>query len=361
MTEIRVIDSGACDRFFIHSVYEALAVVGEGNTLHLCYPESPYVSVGVHQVIDREIDTEYCEDMGIPFIRRDVGGGAVYLEPDQFFYHLVMRKEDTSGDIPAFYRRFLTPTVDVYQHYGLPAEYKPVNDVVIAGRKASGNAAKSVGDCILLVGNVIQAFDAKTAARLIRTSSEKYRDKIAATMEDYMTSLAKELGEAPSKEEIKEHYLRSYREMGFDLVEGTLSSEEKRIQKDIAEKLKSKEYLHAPRLRHPLLYKGVEASAAKIAGGIVVFEAAVKADKLVRVVLAAKDGVIDDISITGDFFVSPPSAVTDLEKELKGTGIEKESLTSTLTRFFATQDVNLAGFQIENLVAAILKAKKRSD
>ncbi len=359
--QLRVVDSGACDRFFIHSVYEALAAVGDGNTLHLCYPETPYVSVGVHQVIEKEIDTGYCEANDIPFIRRDVGGGAVYLEPDQFFYHVVMRREDAPGDIASFYRRFLQPTVDVYKHYGLPAEYKPVNDVVIAGRKASGNAAKSLGDCILLVGNVIQDFDAKTAARVIRTSSEKYRDKVASSMEDYMTSLAKELGEAPPKDEIKEHYLQAYRDMGFDLVEGTLSSEEKRIQKDIAEKLQSREYLHAPRLRHPFLYEGVAASAAKIAGGVVVFEAEVKADKLVRVVLAAKNGVIEEISITGDFFASPPSAVTELEEELKGTPIEKGILAQTLTSFFTTHHVNLAGFQVENLVAAIVKAKKRSD
>ena len=98
-----------------------------------------------------------------------------------------------------------------------------------------------------------------------------------------------------------------------------------------------------------------------IAGGVVVFEGELKADKLVRVTLALNEGIIEEISITGDFFVSPPNAMDDVEDELKGATLDKDPLTSKLKNFFATHNLKFAGFQVENLVDAILKAKKRGD
>ncbi|MFC2154070.1 lipoate--protein ligase [Candidatus Altiarchaeota archaeon] len=361
MSEIRLLDFGAKDRFFIHSVYEAIAAKGEVNTLHFCYPEKPYVSVGVHQVIERELDVEYCREHGYPIIRREVGGGAVFLEENQQFYHLIISKEDSPADMASFYEKFLQPTVSVYQRYGLPAEYKPVNDVVINGKKASGNAAKTVGNFNLLVGNVIQDFDAKTAAKIMKTPSEKYRDKIASTMEEYMTSLKKELGHVPGKDEIKQYYIEAIESLGFEVVKGKLTSEEKEFQQGLIEKFKSDEFLNQPRLRHPLLFEGVDVQAAKVKGGLVIFEGDLKAEKLVRVILALKDGVIEEISITGDFFVSPPTAIDELEDDLRGTKLDKDSLSAKLKSFFETNDLKVAGFQVDNLVEAILKAKKRSD
>ena len=105
--KMRLLDYGAKDRFFIHSIYEAIAVKGVENTIHFCYPERPYVSLGVHQVIESEINGDYCKENGFPFIRRDVGGGAVFLDDGQQFYHLVIKKEDCPADIPSFYEKFL--------------------------------------------------------------------------------------------------------------------------------------------------------------------------------------------------------------------------------------------------------------
>jgi len=196
----RFVDLGARDGFFIQSVYEAVAkFVGSGAkppTLVFVYPSHPYVCIGVNQLPDLEVDTELCARLGIPIVRRQVGGGAVYLDPNQQFYHVVVPKDHplARGGVEEFFRRVLSAVVMFYRSYGLPAVYKPINDVVICGRKASGNGAALLHGSMVLIGNVIRDFDAETAARILRVPDEKLRSHLVKTMSEWITSLRRELG-----------------------------------------------------------------------------------------------------------------------------------------------------------------------
>jgi len=119
-------------------IYHALAELG-WEALCLVSPAAPYVCIGFHQDAMQEVDMDYCKAGGIPVFRREVGGGAVYLDGNQLFFQLVLKKENPA--VPkrkeAFYRKFLNPIINVYRQLGIPAEYKPVNDVI---------AAKDIGD-----------------------------------------------------------------------------------------------------------------------------------------------------------------------------------------------------------------------
>lgn len=60
-------------------IYHALPRLGmEG--LILLAPAEPYVCIGYHQDANAELDLEYCCQREIPIFRREVGGGAVYLD-----------------------------------------------------------------------------------------------------------------------------------------------------------------------------------------------------------------------------------------------------------------------------------------
>ena len=105
-------------------IYHALPRLGR-EALVLLSPASPYVCLGYHQDLEREVDVEYCQAHDIPIFRREVGGGAVYLDEDQLFFQLVLHKSNPL--IPksksAFYSKILQPIVEVYRHIGIPAEY----------------------------------------------------------------------------------------------------------------------------------------------------------------------------------------------------------------------------------------------
>lgn len=75
--------------------------------------------------------------------------------------------------------------------------------------------------------------------------------------------------------------------------------------------------------------------------------------KLVEVTLAAADP-IEDVRLTGDFFLEPPSARADLEAAIAGhpTDVDRKTLLAAIEGV----DARLIGFDADHLAAATLEA-----
>ena len=87
--------------------YHALAHLGREGLI-ICYPTTPYVCLGLHNDLEQEIDQDYCQQQGIPLMRRETGGGVVYLDHRQVFFQLVLNRNNPA--LPwrrqRFYKRF---------------------------------------------------------------------------------------------------------------------------------------------------------------------------------------------------------------------------------------------------------------
>ncbi len=160
-------------------IYHSLAELGQ-EALSLVSPATPYVCVGFHQDASQEVDLDYCKANGIPVFKRDLGGGAVYLDGGQLFFHLILHRDNPAAPKrrEAFYQKFLQPVVNVYRQIGISAEYKPVNDVITGKRKISGTGVGEIGDCVVFVGNLILDFDYQMMSRVLNVPDEKFRDKV---------------------------------------------------------------------------------------------------------------------------------------------------------------------------------------
>ncbi len=193
------------------SLYHAAAYL-EREVLLILRPATPYVCLGFHQDAGQEIDLDYAQAQNIPVFRREVGGGAVYLDGQQLFYQLVLRA-DHAG-LPAnkgeFYRKYLQPVVDTYREFGVPAEYKPVNDIIANGRKISGNGAAQIENSIVLVGNFIQDFNYEMMTRVLRVPDEKFRDKVFKTMSENLTTFLRETGKIPANSDLAQALVKRY-------------------------------------------------------------------------------------------------------------------------------------------------------
>ncbi|MAF32549.1 MAG: hypothetical protein CL941_01035 [Desulfobacter sp.] len=154
------------------------------ESLVLVSPASPYVCIGYHQDVTHEVDLNFCAANDIPVFRREVGGGAVYLDGDQLVFHVVFKEDNPviPATKKAFYQKFLQPVVNVYRRIGIPAVYKPVNDIIVNTRKISGTGVGEIGDSIVFVGNLILDFNYETMARILKVPDEKFRDKVQKTL-----------------------------------------------------------------------------------------------------------------------------------------------------------------------------------
>eukprot|EP01022_Parablepharisma_sp_SALTPOND_P017133 TRINITY_DN2673_c0_g1_i6.p1 TRINITY_DN2673_c0_g1~~TRINITY_DN2673_c0_g1_i6.p1 ORF type:complete len:355 (+),score=91.09 TRINITY_DN2673_c0_g1_i6:1099-2163(+) len=175
--------------------YHALAHLGREGLI-LCSPEQPYVSVGYFQDPAQELDLSYCRSAGLPVFRREVGGGAVYLDQHQLFWQVVLRRNHplVSLNRQKFYQRLLAPVVALYRNLGVPARVAPINDVAVGSRRIAGTGAGEINDCVAFVGNLMRRFDCAAMARVLRAPDQDFRRCYQGHMEKQLTSLRRELG-----------------------------------------------------------------------------------------------------------------------------------------------------------------------
>lgn len=363
----RLVDLGIAEPLIAQTFYEAVAkAVDEGespNTIVLVQPSSPYVCIGYHQEIEREVDIEYCRSRNLPIIRRSQGGGAVYLDSNQIFYQIVAR--DDSKTIPLrvdkLFEKLLGVTVQVYNKLGLPAEFKPLNDVIVDGKKISGNGAGKFGDkTMILVGNIILDLDYESMANVLKVPSEKFKDKISKSMRQWVTSLKRELEFVPPIEEIKGLLAESYEQvLGIELVRSKITETEEKIwEEEVRPKHLSKDWLYPKELGHK---EFAEERTVKIAGAVRIVEVDHKARKLIRVRAELAETQILDIVISGDFFMIPENAIRDLELGLRGTILERDELLGRIQRFYEKSGVQTPGLTREDFAEALMKLRNLSE
>ncbi len=300
-------------------LYHALPRLGREG-LVLLSPGASYVCIGYHQDVEQEVDVTYCREHNIPIFRREVGGGAVYLDGAQLFWQLVIHKDNplVPAGKEAFYRKFLQPPTEAYRALGIPAEYKPVNDIIANGRKVSGTGVAEIGDHIVFVGNLIVDFDYEMMARVLNVPDEKFRDKVYKTLYENLSTIKREIENVPSTDELWALMADKFAETLGPLEEETRVDAEWRAKADeLAAQFLTDEWLYK-RGRH------VEGRQVKIREGVEIRHKMHKAiGGLIRATIQVEEGVIRYAAISGDFFFFPARRLADLEAALVGTRVEE--------------------------------------
>lgn len=89
---------------------------------------------------------KFCSSRGLEVYRRVIGGGAVYFDDEQLFYQLVAH--EGSPQIPktveCLFKVMIMAVVNAYRGLGVEAEYKPLNDVIVHGRKIAGTGLEDL-------------------------------------------------------------------------------------------------------------------------------------------------------------------------------------------------------------------------
>lgn len=351
---LRVLDFGLVPALRSQAVYHGLAeTLGPDSDpiLSLASPATPYVCVGMHQDIGKEVDEAYCGAHGLPVFRRHVGGGAVYLDQNQLFTHFIFPRNKAPAHAAQLYPMFIDPVVRTYREMGIPATYRPVNDIHVEGRKIGGTGAASIGNATVMVGSFMLDFDTATMSKCLKVPSEKFRDKLRQTLDDYMTTMVKQLGAMPDRADLKARFLRHCADvLGLEPVfDQPTAAELAAIERAEAE-LADPEWID---VQHQKLV----ALGVKIAAGTHLTESAHKAPGgLIRVNLLDRDRVVGDLVLSGDFTCLPPEGVDDLAAALRGTALEAGALTQAADGAIAGLNIELPGITGADIAAAVMAA-----
>jgi lipoate-protein ligase A len=327
----RLLDIGAIDPLETQIIYDMIAQgITEGeseNTLIICWPAKPLVSLGYFQEIEFDIDTQFCRENNIVFTRRVIGGGGVYLDDGQMFYQLVGKTDSptTPRKIDDYYQKFLQAPVMTYRNLGVQAEFKPVNDLIVNGKKISGNGAGDVGNARILTGNLIFDFNFDMMVKVLRVPDEKFRDKVYKSLRERMTTILLETGAKPDRNVVKEDLIRNYEEtLDIELVRSNLTNWEKSRMAQLRPKYLSANF--------------------KAPGG------------LIRATVERVEDKVRDLVISGDFFMLPNEAISQLERKIIGASVAGDEILNRIKNAYAKLSIESPGVAPTDIETAIRMA-----
>ncbi|MFX0107839.1 MAG: lipoate--protein ligase [Candidatus Hodarchaeota archaeon] len=354
----RLLDIGAIDPLETQIIYDMIAQgITEGkseNTLIICWPAKPLVSLGYFQEIEKDIDLEFCRENNIVVTRRVIGGGGVYLDDGQMFYQLIHRGDSPVSvkNVDGYYRKFLEAPVEAYRNLGIDAEFKPVNDIQVEGRKISGNGAGDVGDARILTGNLIFDFNYDMMVKVLKVPDEKFRDKIAQGLRARLSTIQRETGKTFDRKEVKKDLLKLFEEkLNIKLVSKELTDWEKSRMNELRSKYLSEEWLHWRTGGR------MDARTVRISATTTIGTADYKAPGgLIRITVEDHEGTIKDIIISGDFTMLPLEGITNLEKALLGARIDGDEILNRIKAAYSEHSIESPGVTPEDIETAIKTA-----
>ena len=129
----------------------------------------PTVIYGRNQVLENEVNLEYCREHGVDIVRRKSGGGCVYSDLGNIMVSYISRR----GDVSEVFDCYMTALTEALRALGVPAEKSGRNDILVEGRKVSGNAFHQLPDRSIVHGTLLYSTDLEALTEAIRPPVEK--------------------------------------------------------------------------------------------------------------------------------------------------------------------------------------------
>lgn len=129
----------------------------------------PTVIFGRHQVIENEVNIPYCREHGIQFYRRKSGGGCVYADKS----NVMMSYITCSDHVKTTFQEYMHMVCSVLRELGLEATSTENNDILIGGRKVSGNAFYHLPGRSIVHGTMLFDTDMQHMLQAITPATQK--------------------------------------------------------------------------------------------------------------------------------------------------------------------------------------------
>lgn len=296
----------------------------------MLWQNEPCVLIGRNQNVYAEINMDYIREHNIKVVRRITGGGTVFNDYGNFNFTFIAKKEKNKF---ADFRTFTNLIISALQSLGIQAEFSGRNDLLIDGKKFSGNAQCILKNKILHHGTLLFDVDINALTSALNVSSLKLQSKNIISTKSRVTNISKHLKEAVTLYEFKDkliNYALNYIEGAkrFELTEKDLASA--RVIADSKYRLDSWNF--------PLNIDFSMHREKRFAGGTMQFMA--KVDR----------GVIKEAKIYGDFFYEKDKA--EIENALIGTKYTEQSVKHILEMF--DMDEYFKGITAAEILSLIL-------
>lgn len=163
---------------------------------------APTVIIGRNQDLEAEVNMEFCRKHDVRVVRRKSGGGCVYSDMGNVMVSYISRR----GDVSEIFERYLDAMADCLASFGVEAIKSGRNDILVQGRKVSGNAFHQLPDRSIVHGTLLYDTDFDALEESIRPPVEKLERHGVASVRQRVENLRTFLDSAaiPSVEALED-------------------------------------------------------------------------------------------------------------------------------------------------------------
>ncbi|MEM2878121.1 MAG: biotin/lipoate A/B protein ligase family protein [Candidatus Hadarchaeales archaeon] len=245
---IRVLPMRRDDAFTSMAIDEALLRLNSNgrspSTLRFWTWTPSAVSIGFFQSLAREVDLEAAGRYHMQVVRRITGGGAVFHDSEgELTYSFVCSEENVPRDIIESYEIICGGLVSGLRRMGVEADFRPVNDIQVKGRKISGSAQTRRWGSVLQHGTILISPDVRRMFEVLRVGGAKISDKGIESVYDRVTTVEREIKRRPDIKEVREHMIQGFMEvMEAEIFRGDIMEDELRLALELRRKYASVEW-----------------------------------------------------------------------------------------------------------------------
>jgi len=272
----------------------------EDDDCFFTWQTDPTVIFGRNQLIENEVNQAYCREHAISMFRRKSGGGCVYSDRGNVMMSYVTHDDSVN----LTFNRYINMVVLMLWKMGIEAKATGRNDILIDGRKVSGNAFYHIPRRSIVHGTMLFDTNMRHMVGSITPSDEKLLSKGVKSVRQHVA------------------LLKDYTDMGTadfrQLCQRELCQRERRLTnadvsriEELMQEYLSEEFIFGRNPRYTICRRRRLEGVGEV-----------------EVRMELKNGIIREADMKGDFFLV--GDLGSMLNRLKGQPFERQAVSNAL-------------------------------
>ncbi|MDE6353888.1 MAG: lipoyltransferase [Prevotella sp.] len=281
----------------------------------------PSVIFGRNQLIENEVNLDFCRRRGIMTYRRKSGGGCVYADMKNIMFSYITGEENVGFT----FNRYINMVALVLAKLGVDARTSGRNDILIGDRKVSGNAFYRLPGRSIVHGTMLYDTDMENMVGSITPTGEKLLSKGVESVRQRI-ALLKDYVDIDIEE-----FKRFVRENLCDGVM-TLTKDDVMAIETIEKEYLTPEFIYGNNPRYTVVRR-------RRIEGVGEIEARIE----------LKNGLIKGLNLVGDYFLTG-DLDGDVVSRLRNVPLTREAVMAALSGRMEDVIMNLSRDQLASLL-----------